>query len=1334
MALRNACTELLEEIRTKGEAHALAVEYHIVSAWASSLLKDPDRLSAAAVAAQHEFSVYEINAQWLSALNDLILFGGESVDSFVKTLCRFYLFNLSQVEDILWQQYSNLQQKVLLETGRRLPGAWGEWHSPMQVFMHLFAQHLAREDPDYGRVLTNPAARDLVDVTPSLPLSGEAIPELPSFSASDIDETAALTTYLEWLLEQHGPLEAGGSLSWERYGPRLSDIFVPRRLCRANDWEEVRGYARYHLIKRRRNTMREWPVTRAPHTLPADDGTPASRPVTQVLDEVSRLVVMAGPGEGKTTLLRHLTMQHASLMLAELDESPPLGHLAHGPEMPEPNHRLPIYLHIAEYAENAALDEEDLLEYALRTLAESDLRDPSVPAVIRHLVEKGRCVFLLDGLDTIGDGDQRQAVAARISQLAAERCSGSRGNQILVACRPAGYETAPLSADFETYVLDGLSGKEIGKYLMRFFLATERARRPMLADEALRQQAEHTTRSVRREILAHDTLRALATNPLFLRVMAERQREGAYLLPQRVGLLRSAAEAMIREWRLPRGPTHTPQVQESEVVELLSHLAYWLQGHRASGVASKQEIVERLCDIWLERHLEADLDCAHEAIDDFLAQVRHQANMLIEVRPRHYRFVHPSMQEYFAARYLVARHRVAAGRLREHLHDPRWDESVRLAIGFEALDSPRNASDLLESAILGQANGVGGEAFPPSPFEDLLKRDLLFAGSLLADGIEASPGLTRTIVHHVVDLWRRGDRDSAGRFDIVFNRARQLLVALDGTAAGQVALHYTLSFAQDSRPHVRAFVADALTFWPSHMVTALETLVELGRDNDSLVRRAVAEALGRAQVLTPRAHVLLITLVSDPDRDVREVARRSLAKAGPVPEATMRIWVQMLQEDDESRRELGAKILGRVGTLPPVVVGELLALLADSAPNVRNAVAETLATLETLPDDALAAICRAIGDAELETKVAGIEALARPVELPANVVNQLIAWSHEADPQVRLAATRALDTCRNKTEPVIEALTDRTEDDVFNIQATAVVALGRKGAGNHRVAHTLAHFATAENPGLKISAAEAFGYLEDLSSEMESYLVGLLRDFHVGVREAAMRAAARLGHPYPKVVQRLIDMTTDDDPGEAVRAGRTLSRLYELPPAARRALLRLLPLHPDLLAGDVAVCLYRHSPLTLEEIETLTSLASEGAATVRRVAIRTMGLSLHAVTGVMDELLQLMADADETIRAEAVASLAAARDIADRAIDGMFDMLDGEAPPVREAAAVTLTKLSRSLPHLGWDGRRMEFLTDQIFHLLDRTRAQDCWEPEADAQNALLLALSWLAPRYGPEL
>ena len=79
-------------------------------------------------------------------------------------------------------------------------------------------------------------------------------------------------------------------------------------------------------------------------------------------------------------------------------------------------------------------------------------------------------------------------------------------------------------------------------------------------------------------------------------------------------------------------------------------------------------------------------------------------------------------------------------------------------------------------------------------------------------------------------------------------------------------------------------------------------------------------------------------------------------------------------------------------------------------------------------------------------------------------------------------------------------------------------------------------------------------------------------------------------------------------------------------------------------------------------------------------------------------------------------------------------MLDGEEPLVREAAAVTLTKLSRALPHLGWDGRRMEFLTDQIFHLLDRTRAQDCWEPEADAQNALLLALSWLAPRYGPEL
>ena len=54
--------------------------------------------------------------------------------------------------------------------------------------------------------------------------------------------------------------------------------------------------------------------------------------------------------------------------------------------------------------------------------------------------------------------------------------------------------------------------------------------------------------------------------------------------------------------------------------------------------------------------------------------------------------MHLTFEEYYAARHLVARSKGRAKLIRQHLHKPRWEEPILLALGFVGLDSPEDAA------------------------------------------------------------------------------------------------------------------------------------------------------------------------------------------------------------------------------------------------------------------------------------------------------------------------------------------------------------------------------------------------------------------------------------------------------------------------------------------------------------------------------------------------------------------------------------------------------------------------------------------------------------------
>jgi hypothetical protein len=126
--------------------------------------------------------------------------------------------------------------------------------------------------------------------------------------------------------------------------------------------------------------------------------------------------------------------------------------------------------------------------------------------------------------------------------------------------------------------------------------------------------------------------------------------------------------------------------------------------------------------------------------------VRDHTGILVEDPPHHYRFVHPTFEEYYAARHLVANREERAQRIRAHLHDPRWREPILLALGLIGRESPEQVPLLVETAILAQGEQAISLGLVPSPYEPLLGRDYLMALRCLGDGIPVCPALVSRLL------------------------------------------------------------------------------------------------------------------------------------------------------------------------------------------------------------------------------------------------------------------------------------------------------------------------------------------------------------------------------------------------------------------------------------------------------------------------------------------------------------------------------------------------------------------------------------------------------------
>ena len=533
--------------------------------------------------------------------------------------------------------------------------------------------------------------------------------------------------------------------------------------------------------------------------------------LAQAVRESQYSVILGAPGAGKTTLLKYLALHFA---MAKRDGKETVFGGAAQEELGKS--LLPILFRIADYAERLHEQPDlSLLDYLRQfyrqweTFFESeetsapDLDSPQpredsrrenpvkVPLLkgdlggssglktlhFQLLLEQmrhGNCLMLLDGLDEVFDQESRRRIVEQINQFVEEFSS----NKFVITSRIAGYRDVKLSSRFAEFTIEDMGCEQAEQFLHRWCRAIERAQQPDASEEQCQRKGDGEAQAILEAIQANEGVQRLTANPLLLTILALIHRNGSRLPNRRVELYALAVKTLTEDWQLGKKLPDASKVvlKENEVVRLLAPLAYWMHEEKPSGLVTQAEVEEKLAEKWAQLNDdEPESESVRQAVEEFLRKVRETTGLFVERAPGVYGFMHLTFEEYFAARYIADNDQSDILEIiHSHLHEPRWNETILLALGYYGIHFNAQVDKLVKRlfshleaykpAIHGGEikvkNGssqeailiwsaLPGESTNSSISSELRLKDLLFAGQVLAE-IEVNSSIRRKLVQQLV--------------------------------------------------------------------------------------------------------------------------------------------------------------------------------------------------------------------------------------------------------------------------------------------------------------------------------------------------------------------------------------------------------------------------------------------------------------------------------------------------------------------------------------------------------------------------------------------------------
>lgn len=428
--------------------------------------------------------------------------------------------------------------------------------------------------------------------------------------------------------------------------------------------------------------------------------------IIPLLEQSPYIVLLGGPGTGKSTTTRFLAWWHATANNPHSPATHPSSELFLSGKP------VPLRIELRRLVEaRRQRNEYSFLSYMSEVLLAREGIGINAQMFIT-LLERRAMLVLFDGLDEVPTLDERRDLIAEIERFAKRY----PGNRILVTSRPVGYDIAPFTNRwFKHGLIREFDDKQIHTFLEHWY-------HNVLKHNSLFSESRRDLESFYTILTTNPRLHMLAKNPLLLTVMTAVHRYER-LPNKRVQVYERCADLLLDKWAKLKGVDvrwKDLKMSKEDQSACIGHLGLVLHEHsqdkeidESTETSIEPRSAESAATDVPARFLKREIDHyihsqnlfpsgaeQHMEAERFLELIKVEAGLIVERGTNEngealYGFVHRTFQEYFAATsiyycYLDEGATIISDFLEEHLHDPHWSEVILLLFG--KLSFPRSVN------------------------------------------------------------------------------------------------------------------------------------------------------------------------------------------------------------------------------------------------------------------------------------------------------------------------------------------------------------------------------------------------------------------------------------------------------------------------------------------------------------------------------------------------------------------------------------------------------------------------------------------------------------------